>query len=44
MFDISQQECLRRIENDNERSGYGIPWGRIVKEWWDRYESDDVKI
>lgn len=41
MLDIDQHECLSRIEKDGERNGYGIPWGNIVKKWWDSYEPDD---
>jgi hypothetical protein len=42
MFDVDQYECLRRIEKDRERRGYGIPWGEIVKKWWGKYEPGEV--
>jgi len=42
VFEIDVQECLRRIEIDDDRKGYGIPWGKIVTGWWDNYEPGDV--
>jgi uridine kinase len=42
MFDVEQHECLRRIEKDDERRGFGIPWGQIVKKWWLNYEPGEV--
>ena len=42
LFDVGVQECLRRIESDDERKGYGTPWGKIVTGWWDVYEPGEV--
>ena len=38
VLDVSAEECLRRIERDDNRRRNGIPWGKIIKRWWDSYE------
>ena len=38
VLDVPASECLRRSEQDDDRIGHGIPWGKLIRQWWDEYE------